>query len=100
MPLQSLLADELAAPAELVIPPPLFVLFEQPEGHGLQGLRRGADLSENVDAVLALVHHARDAPHLAFDPAQALEVVRLVCGVSGHDLTVPTRGIARPRLLL
>ena len=59
------------------------VLVEQAEGHGLERLRRGGDLGEDVDAVRVLGHHPLDAADLALDAAQALEVGFLGVGVPG-----------------
>src|SRR5215475_14978563 len=53
------------------------VLLEQLQGEGLQRLRGGRDLSEDVDAVLVLVYHPLQAADLALDPAQPLEVAVL-----------------------
>src|SRR3954447_20554259 len=45
----------------------LEVLVEQPERDRLQGLGRGGDLGEHVDAVLVVLDHARDADKYCID---------------------------------
>jgi len=60
------------------------VLIEQTQGDGLQGLRGGTDLGEDVDAVLVVLDHLLQPPDLPLHPAQPLEVVVLVCGVAVH----------------
>src|SRR5665647_2396043 len=60
------------------------VVLDQADAHGLEGLGHGGDLREDVDAVHVLVHHARDAAHLALDALEPLEVGVLVGGVPVH----------------
>src|ERR671932_138032 len=43
------------------------VVLEEPEADGLQGLRDGRDLGEDVDAVRVLVHHALKSPDMPLD---------------------------------
>src|SRR5262249_35318860 len=49
------------------------------------------NLRHDVDAVAIRIDHARDAAHLAFDPAQALGAGRL--DVSPHARYIPPQGI-------
>src|SRR5262249_21925049 len=60
------------------------VTVEELERNGLERLRRGGDLREDVDAVRVVVDHPLYAPHLALDPAQPLADVVLLGGVSRH----------------
>src|SRR5450830_1228546 len=60
------------------------VVLDEADAHGLQRLRDGGDLREDVDAVDVLVDHAGDTADLALDAAQALEVVVLLVGVAVH----------------
>ena len=50
-----------------------------------QRFRRGADLGQDVDAVLVLVDHLRDAAHLSSTRRSRLRQPVLVCGVSVHE---------------
>src|SRR5690606_39337375 len=65
------------------------VLLDEAEAHRLERPRDRCDLGEDVDAVRVLVHHAGDAPHLALDTAQPLEVVVLAAAVPRHR--IPSR---------
>ncbi|GDY64081.1 hypothetical protein SAV14893_034740 [Streptomyces avermitilis] len=58
------------------------MLLQELEREGLEGLRRGGDLGEYVDAVGVLLDHALKAPDLALDAAQALEVFALLLVVA------------------
>src|SRR5699024_7553617 len=60
-----------------------------------QRLGDGAHLSEHVDAVGVLIHHTRDAAHLALDAAQPPAVVVLRPGVTvhSHANSIPRWGI-------
>src|SRR5262245_7462898 len=58
------------------------VFLKKLQREGLQGLRGRGDLSEDVDAVLVLLDHALQAPDLALDAAQSLEVTVLVLYVA------------------
>src|SRR5262249_40432889 len=65
-------------------------LFKQADRDRLQSFGRGCHLGEDVNAVLIFLDHPLQAAHLAFDPAQPLQIVVLVLGVSGHAaLQVP-----------
>src|SRR5262249_58661210 len=60
----------------------------------LHASKRGAhrrNLRHDVDAVAVLVDHARDAAHLALDPAQTLGAGRL--DVFAHARYIPPQGI-------
>ena len=48
----------------------------------VQRLGDGGDLGQDVDAVLVLLHHPRDSPHLAFDAAEPAQVGILVRGIA------------------
>ena len=50
----------------------------RPKRDRLQGTVHGADLGEDIDAVLVLFDHLRDAADLALDAAQPLGVVVLL----------------------
>src|SRR5690606_16981630 len=54
------------------------VVLDEADAHGLQRLRDGGDLREDVDAVDVLVDHAGDAAHLPLDAAHPFEVRLLV----------------------
>src|SRR5450830_128136 len=62
----------------------LQVLLEQAESDALQLARCGGDLGQHVDAVLLLIDHPGDAPDLALDAAEPVQVVDLVGAVAGH----------------
>ena len=72
------------------------VLIQQTQGHGLKRLGRGADLGQDVDAVLVLLDHPRDPPDLPLDAGQSLEMCVLGPAVAGsigvHADTVPGEG--------
>src|ERR1700759_86252 len=57
------------------------VLVQQVQRDGTQGTVGGADLGEDVDAVLVLLDHAGDAAYLALDAPQPLGVVVLLLRV-------------------
>src|SRR6478609_10407000 len=54
------------------------VILEKTHGDGLERARQGADLGEDVDAVLLVLHHPMDAAGLTLDPLEAVEVLVLV----------------------
>src|SRR6185437_5895198 len=54
------------------------VLVEQIQDDRTQGAVDGADLGEDIDAVLVLLDHPGDAAHLALDAPQPLGVVVLL----------------------
>src|SRR5690606_28834328 len=58
------------------------VVVKQLQRDGFEGLRRGRDLGEDVDAVDVFVDHPLNAAHLAFCPAQALEQFVLIVDVT------------------
>ena len=58
------------------------VVFEQVDRDRIERGLDGGDLREDVDAVLALRDHALQAAHLAFDAAQAREMILGVAVVS------------------
>src|SRR5262245_29910156 len=58
------------------------VVFEEPDRHGPQRLGRRRYLRQDVDAVLVLLDHPLQAPDLALDPAQSLEVTVLLLYVA------------------
>src|SRR6478672_2328576 len=60
------------------------VVLEQAQAHRLEGLRDGADLRQDVDAVGVGVDHLLHAADLPLDAAQPLQVVVLAAGVSSH----------------
>src|SRR5687768_10676208 len=61
------------------------VVVEDLEGETLERRRDRPDLGEDVDAVPLVLDHALDAPHLPFDPVQALDERILVLDVAvGH----------------
>src|SRR4051794_2133118 len=66
------------------------VIFEQAEADRLQGLRDGADLGQDVDAVGVGVDHLLHAADLPLDAAQPLQVVVLAAGVSRHGTSSRT----------
>ncbi len=81
--LGDLLVDELGAAFRLGLHRGLRhavtqVLRGEIQAEGLQRLRDGGDLREDVDAVHVLVHHAVEAAHLPLDAAQSRQVLRLV----------------------
>ncbi len=49
------------------------------------------DLGEDVDAIAVLLDHAREAAHLALDPAQSFGAGCL--DVVSHDRYIPLHGI-------
>ncbi len=59
------------------------VVVEQLQRHGLERLGGGGHLLQDVDAVPVLVHHALEAPDLAFYPSQPLLDRVLVVDVAG-----------------
>ncbi|MFI2367337.1 hypothetical protein [Streptomyces sp. NPDC018833] len=59
-----------------------YVVARQAESDFLQGSGDGADLSEDVDAVVLVVDHAGHSAHLALDLVQPGEVVGLVADVA------------------
>src|SRR5206468_1837982 len=76
------------------------VFGEQAERHRLQRLRRRADLSEDVDAVLVLIDHLRDTADLPLDAAQPPQVLALVLAIAVHSASsqftrasIPLEGI-------
>src|SRR5580693_4058958 len=77
------------------------VLFEQAERDRLEGTGGRRHLGKDVDAVLVFLDHALQPAHLALDPPQATQVVRLVFGISAHAAsprvpgqhTIPPSGI-------
>ena len=56
----------------------LDVVFEDEQGHGVDGGSKRRGLLQDVDAVLASLDHPLDAANLAFDAAQAADQDRLV----------------------
>lgn len=58
------------------------VLVEQGQRHGLQRLRRGADLRQDVDAVRVVLDHPLQASDLALDTTEAVEQGLLLGDVS------------------
>src|SRR5690606_2391312 len=80
------------------------VVVEEPYGDGVERALESADLREDVDAVLLLVDHARDASRLPLDAPQALEVavllgdvpVVVLVGVGHETLLTDTADAARP----
>src|SRR5690625_1486414 len=60
----------------------LEVVVKQPECHTLERIGQGADLGEDVDAVLLLVDHAVDAAGLALDAFKPGEVAVFVGDVA------------------
>src|SRR5215211_3651386 len=60
------------------------VVFEDEETGGTGGSDDGGELGQNVEAVLVLLDHPLDAPHLALHPAQARQDLRLVGSVGGR----------------
>src|SRR3546814_5043896 len=48
------------------------VVAQQGQRHCFQGLSRGRNMSEDVDAVFVFVDHSGDAAHLTLDPTQSL----------------------------
>src|SRR5580704_15389231 len=70
------------------------MVFQQAQRHRLQRLGHRRDLGQDVDAVLVVLDHLLQPADLALDPAQPLEVVLFVLGVSVHAasaLTVSSR---------
>jgi hypothetical protein len=67
------------------------VFVEQAQTHALESLGDGHDLGEHVDAVLVVLDHPLEAPHLPFDPPQAVPVLGLLERVAagGHDDLLP-----------
>src|SRR6202034_1775350 len=61
------------------------MILQQAERHRLQRPRHRGHLGEDVDAVLVVLDHPLQAPHLALDPAQPHQVVILAGGVSVHS---------------
>src|SRR5215470_4222055 len=60
------------------------MLLEQADRDRPQCARRRGHLGEDVNTVLIFFDHPLQAAHLAFDPAQPLQIVILVLGVSVH----------------
>src|SRR5215467_11678020 len=66
------------------------MLLEQADRDRPQCARRRGHLGEDVNAVLIFFDHPLQAANLAFDPAQPLQIIVLVLGVSVHAaLRVP-----------
>src|SRR5580692_7696912 len=61
------------------------MVLQQAKRHRLQRPRHRGHLGEDVDAVLVVLDHPLQAPHLALDPAQPHQVVILAGGVSVHS---------------
>src|SRR5690606_40140652 len=72
----------------------LRALAEPAEGDRLQRLGDRGDRGQHVDAVLVVLHYARDAADLTLDAPQSLQVAVLVLGVSMHNPRIPGGGIA------
>src|SRR3954471_16799792 len=72
------------------------VRVEQLERDGLEGLRRGRDLGEHIDAVGVLVAHALHAPPLALAPPQPAAYVFLLLAVARHPTSRPRSRFPTP----
>src|SRR5690625_1952637 len=74
------------------------VIVQQAQRYPPQGACQRADLGEDVDAVLLLVHHAVDAASFAFDPLQPRQVAALVGNLTVAAISMRRlRGLRRDR---
>lgn len=65
------------------------VIVEQSDRYLLQGVRRRGYLGEDVDAVVVVLDHLLQAPHLTLDSAQPRQDVFLVVVVAPHPSSFP-----------
>src|SRR5580704_17776001 len=71
------------------------MVFQQAQRHRLQRPGHRGHLSQDVDAVLVVLDHLLQPADLTLDPAQPLEVVLFVRGVSVHAVLRPA-ALPRP----
>src|SRR5205085_1288411 len=69
------------------------VVVEELESDAVESLVDRGDLSEHVDAVRLVLHHPREAPHLALDPLEAFANGVLVGDVAGGAIRVHVPGV-------
>ena len=78
------------------------VFIEQQQAHALQRLTCRRHLGEYIDAIRVVLDESLQATHLALDPAQPRQNLRLVIVIAGrhciHVTSIPLGGTICKRL--